>query len=208
MFARKMPRNRSRIFHIKHRYWLANSPLGLRLARRLGFLWVDQDLNVSKDGIVYRGHWPLIRKDGAYVKASVLARARKSRKTVRGSDLNWSDLRHVTRGRKGKRLYYGINEVFRQARNAGHRKLALEEKGDVRFEDDDIQQQIKDARDRFGYSEADCMVMTLSNLGNWRRRFAACRRVGLGPTVLLPRGPISRVAADEFDYYRGPIRWV
>jgi glycerophosphoryl diester phosphodiesterase len=205
MTARKMPRNRSRIFHIKHRYWMSNSWLGLRLARRLGFLWVDQDLNITKDGWVVRGHWPLIHKDGGIVPASILRREHKTQRTIRISDLYWSELKHVKR--RGKRLYYSINEVFNQAKATGHRKLALEEKGDPRFETDEIQQQVKDARDIHGYDETSCMVMTLSNLGNWRRRFAAAGRVNLGPRVLLPRGPVSHDAADEFDYYRGPIHW-
>lgn len=208
MPARKMPSGRRRIFHVKHRYWLTNSKAGLWMAKRLRFQWVDQDLNISLDGWVYRGHWPLIWKDGGYVKASVLRRVGKSKRTVRGSDLPWHDLKQVTRGRgkRKRRLYFSINEVFNEAQATG-RKVALEEKGDPRFNLDEIQQQIKDARDRHGYDESNCMIMTLSNLGNWRRRFAAARRVGLGPLVLLVRQPIPRDAADEFDYYRGRIRW-
>lgn len=205
MPARKMPRTRSRIFHIKHRYWLSNSWLGIKMARRLGFLWVDQDVNITKDGRVVRGHWPLIHKDGGIVPASILRREHKTQRTIRISDLNWDELKHVKR--KGKRLYYSINEVFNQARSTGHRKLAIEEKGDVRFETDEIQQQIKDARNAHGYDGTDCMVMTLSSLGNPYRRLAAAQRVGLGPRVLLARGRIPRSWEPVIDYVRGPMRW-
>lgn len=214
MTARKMPRSRSRIFHVPKgvAYMVENSPSGIRLASRLGFRWIDLDAVVSRDGVVVIAHWPKIRKDKFVLPGWFV---HKYGKNPRISDCDWADLARLHtvklgfrgRVRKKTRRYHTVGYMMRLAGQTKRLGVALEVKGDRRFEDPVTFVQVDAQRRRVGLPAERFMVMTLQNIGNPYARLRAAKVAGIFPTVLLVRGPIPRDRANDFDYVRGRMRW-
>lgn len=215
MPARKMPRSRSRIFHVPKRvaYMVENSPRGIRMASRLGFRWIDLDANITRDGFVVIAHWPKIRKDRFVLPAWFI---RKYGRNPRIADCDWGDLQllHTVkfgfRGRRQVARYHTFPYMAKLVGNTRRLGIALEVKGDKRFEDPKTFIRIDQYRHANNLPASRFMVMTLQNIGNPWARLRAAKAVGSvrgWPTVLLARGPIPRERAGDFDYVRGRMRF-
>lgn len=206
------PRRRPRIAHFMP-YLFGDSLAAIRRARRLRFRYIDQNLNLSSDGVPVVVHWPLVRKNRLLyevVPASrvVRKRGRRGRYAGRiayrrrgewvarhrhGYDVRVGDLtaaqlyrlrtRHAGRGRAPRPAH----QHMREAQRVGI-VLCLEAKGDRRF---NVPAPWAKLAAWAVHTNARVVVMTLQNLGgnaNARARLAQAAHAGF-PVAILPRGP-------------------
>lgn len=202
---------RERIFHVPHGTWYAieNSRVGIATAVLLGFLWIDLDSHVTKDGVIVIGHWNLILKDHFLLPDWFIA---KYGKHPRVSQVLWEDLQTLRTGMKG---YRGRRRRFRyisaaramQLINARKRLgLALEVKADHAFHDKATFDRLERDRNSIGLPKSRMAVMTLQNIGQPLLRLKAAKAAGF-TTILLAHGrkPANFEAewAPYIDYVRG-----
>lgn len=210
--AKKMPRNRSRIFHVKqHKYNVENSFWGIWLAKVLGFLWMDIDVHATKDHVAVAAHWQYIRKDKFIIPPWF---EKKYGHNPRIEDVLWEDLeklvtkptKYLKRTRRTQ--YRTVVEMARQiARVSDKLGMALEPKGDNEFYDPEWWAELHtDVHAHL--PEERTMVMTLSNIGRPYVRLLAARKGGWKPTVLLVRNRIPRERLNDFDYWRGRAKFI
>jgi len=213
MSATKMPRSRSRIFHVPKgvSHMVENSPLGIRLASAGGYHWIDLDANISADGVLVIAHWARIRKDKFVLPSWFIS---KYGKQARIAQVPWADLAKLHtrplrfRGHREVARYHTASYMMRLLGRTRQLGMALEVKADWRFKYPVTFRSLVAHRRSVGLSETRLMVMTLQNMGDPWARLRAVKAAGIFPAVLLARGPIPQSRRNDFDYVRGPMRWV
>jgi hypothetical protein len=193
-----IPLHHPRVFHQKP-YWRGDSLAAIRRAKRKGYRYIDQNINLTKGDadaatranrpVAVVKHWPLIRKDGfshrvtGTGKKGKEARARhKLGRNARISDLSWSEVSKLRRARGSAK--YRTAKVHMQMCADTHIILCAEVKGDPRFGHLKVMQDLRADATATG---ATVYVMTLQNLGNPLARLKAAKEAGF-QTALLPRG--------------------
>ncbi|MCW2761021.1 MAG: hypothetical protein JWR85_1222 [Marmoricola sp.] len=210
--AVKMPRSRSRIFHVPKRVarMVGNGPRGIRTASARGYSWIDLDANITANGALVIGHWPEIRKDKFVLPGWFTARYGSY---PRIADVPWTDLIKLrTRplrwhGRREVARYYSAVELMRLVAQTRRLGVALEIKRDERFELPKTLRSLVAQREHAGLPASRFMVMTLQTIGDPYARLRAVKAAGIFPAVLLARGRIPQSRRYDFDYVRGPMRW-
>jgi glycerophosphoryl diester phosphodiesterase len=208
-----MPRNRSRIFHVKdHKYNVENSFWGIWLANLLGFMWMDIDVHATKDHVAVAAHWMYIKKDKFIIPPWF---TEKYGRNPRIEDVLWEDLKKLKTKptkylkRTRRTQYRTVVQMARQIANTSDKLgMALECKGDGEFSNPIWWASLLDEVEAVGLPGKRTMVMTLSNIGHPYVRLKAARKGGWFPTVLLVRNPIPKEHLEDFDYWRGRAKFV
>ena len=210
--TQKMPRNRSRIFHVPKGVTRAigNSPVGIKVANRLGYKWMDFDMQRTKDGILVFTHWDDIKLDEFELPRWFVQKYGTRPKV---SETYWSDLKRLRTEKVRKKgwmkykrrlRYYTAEELMRRVAATDKLGAAVEWKANKDFEDPKTYEQFERARIRAGLPKSRVMHMTLQNIGNPWRRLAAMKEADVGPRVLLARGRgVPRKHEPNIDYVRG-----
>lgn len=169
------------------------------MAKRQGYRQIDHDANITRDGVVVICHWPTFAKDGFryIVTADGKYRRHAYPRNAQIRDLNWAEVRKL-RTKDGYRIR-DARTMFRNAARIGL-EVALEVKGDSRFEDQALMRDLHKTA-----TEEGCVVrvMTLSNIGTHPNlRLKAAREAGF-ETVLLARGPVPTGWEPAISFVRG-----
>ena len=197
------------VFHVPRgvSYAVGNSRWGSWLARKLGFRWIDKDVNITRDNVAVYGHWPKIRKNG-YILSQALIK--KYGRDVKISQVTWaelSELRTRTISFRGRRKYR-FQRVFVgliYAYSIGL-KVANEYKGDPRMRHKQFWVDLHKATHTVPLKHK--LVMSLPSMPGAGAVFKAAHEAGWPTMVIRANEGVPRSWEPYLTYYRGRIKWI
>lgn len=196
-YPRRWPIPRPRIAHFMP-YLLGDSLAAIRRARRLGYRYIDQNIQATRDGFAVVVHWGNMRRAGYTWRwtGNYDAQGREVRvKVVRVIDIadeDWDTIQRLrTRKYGGQRPRLALAHM-REAARVGV-TLCLEAKGSRQFvgTNHPVWKRLETWAAETG---AHVIIMSLQNMGSERRVLhvlTAAHAHGFA-VALLPRGPKPR----------------
>lgn len=199
------------MFHVPRgvSYAIENSQWGTRVAKALGFWWIDKDCHVTMDGVWVFGHWGLITKNGF-----ILPKWFRSKYGLRPkiSDVTWADLHQL---QTGWTTWRGKTRRFRFVRaEDGLRLIAAlrmgvmtEQKGNPAFRTTQFWINAGLIMKKVGLPNHSLVVGTLPGMAGAGRVLEAAHAVGRETMVIRAQDGVPKSWAPHMDWYRGAIKW-
>lgn len=178
-------------------YALNDSLAGVRLAKKLGYRWIDLNFQVTLDGVIVCTHWSNPLRHGWRDPLGKLDR------DTRVWHMTWAEVQRLRHRRSGRRIYTGLG-ILRYAARHGV-GVEFEVKPSPGFKVSSTWAAIRRVADE---TELDIVVKAIHNLGDAGVYLKRAHEAGF-TTIVLPRGTrrISTSWWPFVDYVRGPVRW-
>lgn len=199
------------MFHVPKgiSYAVENSQWGTRVAKALGFWWIDKDCHVTRDGVWVFGHWGLITKNGFILPKWF---RQKYGLRPRISDVDWADLARLQTGWISWR---GKNRRYRFVRaENGLRLIAAlgmgvmtEQKGDHPFRHPEFWTNAGLIMKSVGLPNHRLVVGTLPDMAGAGQVIQAAHTAGRETLVIRAENGVPRSWKPNMDWYRGKIKW-
>jgi hypothetical protein len=200
-----------RVFHVPKgiSYMVENSQWGTRIARALGFRWIDKDCHLTRDGVWVFGHWGLIAKNGI-----ILPRwfRRKYGRRPKISDVTWADLALLQstwlsfNSKRRKVRFVRAEDGLRLIHVLGMGCMA-EQKGDEGFRHQEFWEDAEAMLARVGMPNNRLVVATLPTMRGAGAVLRAAHEAGRQTMVIRAQDGVPRSWAPYIDWHRGRIKW-
>lgn len=197
-----------RMYHVRKgiAYIVENSQWATRLAKRLGFHWIDKDTHVTADDVPVFGHWGMVRKNGVLLPRWFI---RKYGRDARISDVVWEDLARLRSWRMFGRRFKFVKAVngMKLAADLGM-GIGWEYKGDKLMRTSQFWDEVDELRRRAGLPASKLVAMTLPGMRGAGAFLRAAHNSGRQTMVIRANEGVPRSWEPYMTWYRGKIKWI